>query len=397
MALDGGTVEARCDWAEFDVERCGQLKAMRLGPLPPARGNRFGDDLAAARLGYQLFFDLDVLSPFAVRCASCHQPEHGFTTNVAQPRGRALLARNALSLHNAARTFPHFWDGRADSLWAQALLAIEKPEELGGNRLAIVRGVTTRYRQLYGDAFGVVPDFSDAARFPAEAAPGDERWLSLSAADRALVTSAFVNVGKALEAYVRRLARGPSAFDRFLDGDATALTPRQRAGALQFAKAGCARCHSGPNLSDGLFHRLDVPLPAQEPGRGLAEADRGRVQGRELWLSSEFNALSVDYDVDAGASRSLEGAEHPAVEGAFLTPSLRNVASTGPWGHDGVFVSLDDVVRFHVAGGGPGCVELEPRLLGDLEVDELVGFLESLDGTDPPREWTSWPGAYTPP
>jgi cytochrome c peroxidase len=379
-----------CEWPELTAAQCDDWKRAALGALPAARGNRLGDDEAAAELGYQLFFDLDVLSPGLVRCASCHVPEQGFTTHVAQPRGRALLPRNALSLFNAARTYPHFWDGRVDSLWAQALSAIENPAELGGDRLQVVHGVTTRYPTLYAAAFGAVPDLSG---LPATTAS----WGSLSAADQRRATAVFVNVGKALEAYVRRLARGPAAVDRFLGGDASALSARQRRGFALFASSGCLGCHAGPNLSDGRFHRLDVPLPTDAAGSALAAADRGRSAGLETWLGSEFNALSDWFDRPAGTTPVLEGETTSSGDGFFLTPSLRNVTLTGPWGHDGAFASLESVVRFHLAGGGPGCTELMPRALSDEEVGALVEFFSALEGEAAPARWTSWPGAYVGP
>jgi cytochrome c peroxidase len=383
---DGGTA---CRWPEFSQTECALVKAMALpATLPPARGNRFGDDDAAALLGYQLFFDLDSLSPAVIRCASCHVPEQAFTTHVAQPRGVRLSPRNALSLTNAARTFPHFWDGSADSLWSQALVAIERPEELGGDRLAVVRKVTAAYAPAWTALFGPVPDLST---LPASGKPGDPTWNALSPAEQALVNGLFANVGKALEAYVRKLARGPGAVDRFVGGDDAALTAPQRQGLALFVRSGCVGCHASANFSDQAFHRLDAPLPTDPTLFAAASADRGRSDGLLALQRSEFNALSSFYD---GTLSSLDDALTVPGDGYFLTPSLRNVAATGPWGHAGVFPSLEAVVRFHLGGGGAACQELQAHALSDAEVASLLDFLGALEGDPAPPQWASWPGAY---
>jgi cytochrome c peroxidase len=379
-----------CRWPELTDKECAQVEALALPPLPPARGNLLGDDDDAAALGYQLFFDLDSLSPGAIRCASCHVPEQAFATHDPQPRGLKRSPRNALSLTNAARTFPHFWDGSADSVWSQTLVAIERPQELGGDRLSVVRKVITAYPTAWGKLFGALPDLS---ALPTNGKPGDHAWNALSEADQQRVNSLFANVGKVLEAYVRKLARGPSALDRFIAGETIALTASQRQGLAVFVRAGCVGCHAGPNLSDGAFHRLDAPLSSDPALRATAEPDRGRIDGLLVLRQSEFNVTSPFFD---GEKAPLVDAPPVSGDGYFLTPSLRNVSLTAPYGHAGVFPTLEAVVRFHLAGGGPACDELRPRPLAEAELAALLDFLTALEGEPAPPRWASWPGAYTP-
>lgn len=373
-------------------DECGLWSAVVLPEaLPPSHGNRHADDEAAARLGLELFFDLEALSSANIRCVACHAPERGFTINAPMARGRELLQRNSLALVNAARVYPHFWDGRADSMWSQALLAIENPDEMAGNRLAIVHRLGVTYRAQYEAAFGALPDFTDAARFPPAGRPGTPAWAAMSEPDRHAVTAVFVNVGKALEAYVRRLSSGRSKVDRFILGQSDALQDAAKEGLRVFTRSGCLGCHSGAALSDGRFHALDVPLPADAEARAKSEADRGREQGVEALLLSDFNASSEWYERAPGETLPMVEDVSLARRKGFRTPSLRNVVDTGPYGHNGVFATLDEVVSFHLAGGGPECVELEPRSLTAAERASLLEFLRALKGDPADAPWPYWP------
>lgn len=362
--------------------------------LPAARGNSHADDPNAAKLGFSLFFDLNAISSDNIRCAACHLPEHGFATSDAMAIGIDVVHRNSPAIVDAAWTFPIFWDGRADSLWSQSLFTMENDAEMGGTRLAIVHQVQDRYRAEYEAAFGPMPALDDGSRFPASGKPGSDAWASMTADDQKTVTRIYVNVGKSFEAYMRLMARRRAPFDRFLLGDASAISESAKAGVKDFLDFGCATCHSGPTLTDGGFHRLDLPLPTSAPNRDLAAADTGRAAGLAFIQTSEFNALSSYYEAAPGEIVALPDATTAAaMTGAFRTPSLRNVSDSAPYGHSGVFTTLEDIVRFKLAGGGPASTELTPHVATDQQVADLVAFLQTLRGDDAPLPWSNWPSA----
>ncbi len=361
--------------------------------LPDAKGNNYADDERAADLGFDLFFDLQAIGTLdtPVRCAQCHTPERAFANNVPLPVGVSRSLRNALPLTNAARQYPHFWDGRADSLWSQALITIENEDEVNGSRLAVAHIMADNYRDQYEAIFGPLPDLSDTARFPAQGKPGVAEWDAMAEDDQIAVNRVFANVGKAFEAYVRKIASGRSALDRFILGDSMALSDAAQAGMVVFTRTGCRVCHSGPNFSDGDYHALDLPLPEFAPSREKVEGDRGRGSGLEFVLASEFNSLSQYYDRQPGEEPKEEEDVSPRPDGSFLTPSLRNVGDTAPYGHTGVFGSLEETVRFMLAGGGPNCTELTPHEVSDDDVANLVAFLNALHGATAPLPWSFWP------
>jgi cytochrome c peroxidase len=158
-------------------------------------------------------------------------------------------------------------------------------------------------------------------------------------------------VSRSLASFVRSLLSGDSPFDRFINGDRAALTPQQQSGLQVFrGKANCTACHVGPTFSDERFHNTGV---AWRDGRLLDEG-RSAVTGR----------------VEDG--------------GAFKTPTLREVARTAPYMHDGSVLTLADVVDFYDKGGNANPrvdSELRPLKLAPAEKDSLVAFLNSLNGT----------------
>jgi len=389
-----GAFGQRCLELGLTQSDCDEWNASLLPEaLPPAKGNNYADDERAAKLGFDLFFDLQVIgTPDApVRCAQCHTPERAFANNVALPIGVSRSLRNALPLTNAARQYPHFWDGRADSLWSQALITIENEDEVNGTRLAVAHTIADRYKGQYEDIFGPLPDLADTARFPAQGKPGIPAWDEMAEDDQLAINRVYVNIGKAFEAYDRKIASGRSALDRFILGDLTALSEEAQAGMVVFTRSGCHTCHSGPNLSDGNYYQLDFPLPTFAPARAKVEGDRGRAAGREFMLTSEFNSLSEYYDREPGDEPKLEEDMLIYPDGAFLTPSLRNVGDTAPYGHTGVFGSLKETVQFILAGGGPNGSVLDAQTVTDDDVAHLLAFLNSLHGATAPLPWSFWP------
>ena len=194
-----------------------------LPPLPDDPSNRYADDPAAASLGESIFFDAQFSVNGEVSCSSCHQPELAFTDGLPRGRGIGETPRSTMSVLGAAYAPFLFWDGRKDSLWAQALGPLENALEHGGNRGMYAHVIADHYRGEYEAIFGPLPDLSDAERFPLSAGPVDDpqaraSWNAMTPADRDAVTAIYVNMGKAIEAYERGLLPTDSRFDRFVEG-----------------------------------------------------------------------------------------------------------------------------------------------------------------------------------
>jgi cytochrome c peroxidase len=376
---------------ELDAGECAAVQALLLPPdLPPARGNAHGDDPGAAQLGFAIFYDARFSSNQNLRCATCHPPERRFQDGIPTAKGLGPLPRNTPTLLNAARYTWLFWDGRADSIWAQALTPLENPAEMGFTRLALAHRIAMSYRASYEAVFGPLPALDDLARFPESGAPGDPAFDQMAPADREEVNRLTANVGKAFEAYQRKLATGPAPLDRFLAGDPAALTAAQRRGLIVFVRAGCIGCHAGPLLSDQQFHDLGVPtLPGATP-------DRGRAEGLERLAADPFNAQGPYRD---GPRPEPPSTPTPADVGAFRTQSLRNVARSAPYGHDGRFATLREMVDFHLAGGGRGApgvlgtvdALLQRRALLTADEDDLLSLFDALNGSLPLPPWNDWP------
>lgn len=355
------------------------LQAQRLtADLRPASPtNAYADDAKAALLGQKLFFDKQLSSDGSVACASCHSPDHGFS----DPRpfsvgvGGQLGGRHAMPVTATALQPFVLWDGRADALWQQPLKAMENDKEMNLTRLELARRISTRYPAEYQAIFGDLPNL-DAA--PQQAKPGTLAWAALPVALQTEVDRVAANVGKAIEAYERRLLCDNTRFDQWAAGTLT-LTAAETRGAETFVRAGCANCHSGPAFSDGKFHNVGVP-----------SSDRGRAVGRELLLADPFNGAGAYSDDPAAGQAKLSAVPaETGVEGAFKTPSLRGVAQRTFFGHAAHQQTLGGFVR-DIYRGGRGRGErsatvgtLDPLLqrveVRDGEVADLVAFLHTLD------------------
>lgn len=286
--------------------------------LVEPEGNEFS--LARWELGRRLFFDGDLSRDGTVSCSSCHKPEHGFADDAALSRGvdGQLSLRNAPSLLNRGFGERFMWDGRMATLESQALEPIENPREMA-------LGVEAALERLRADA-------SYAAAFQ-EAYPGG-------------VTRD--NLARALAQFVRHLALGDSPVDRFRSSaHKDPLSADERVGLWVFESKGrCWRCHGGPNFTDEGFHNTGVGVRdgAAEPGRGAITGDA-------------------------------------ADRGRFKTPTLRGVAHSAPYMHDGSLATLADVVEFYRTGGGPN-PDLDPLIepieLSEREAAGLVSLLEAL-------------------
>ena len=362
----------------------------RLSPLPETPPlnptNRVADNPAAAQLGQMFFFDERFSKDATVSCATCHSPFHGFADVEATSLGAGRGTRNAPTLLNAAYNKWQFWDGRADTLWSQALSALEGEAEQAGTRLQYAHLVNRHYAVDYEAVFGPLPELKDTTRFPADGKPGDPVFDNMSEADQRAVNVVFVNIGKAIEAYERLLISRNAPFDQYVAGDKAAITPEAKNGLKIFIGKGvCILCHDTPSFTNDEFHNLGVP-------QGDLPEDLGRFTGISELLANPFNGGGNYSDDTAVASRILNFLEPiPQHKGEFKTPTLRNVALTAPYFHTGEFPTLESVIEFNNAGGTGGNFAgrregtLEPLHLSEQEKHDLVEFLKTLTGESPPE------------
>lgn len=286
-----------------------------------------GPELARAQLGQRLFFEGALARDGDTACASCHAAKHGGGDGQPTSTGvdEQVGRRNAPSVYNASLKFRQFWDGRGEDLDRQALGPLFSPEEMDMDEALVQQRL--RASPSYEEAF--------AAAFPGDPDP-----------------VRATNVSRALAAYMRQLA-WPGRVDRFLAGEESALTALERRGYEDFT-GNCAFCHDGPGVGGQRFEKLgeEQPWPWQ-PGE-----DRGREE-----ITGE-----------------------PGDRLVFVVPSLRHVAQTAPYFHDGSVATLEEAIRLmgkHQLGES-----LSPE-----RVDALAAFLRALDGEIPPALLTSPEGA----
>lgn len=371
-----------------------------LPPLPPDPTNRYADDPAAARLGHRLFYEPRLSADGSIACASCHAYKRGFGDGGTLARGLGPLTRHSMAIWNVAYNEWFFWDGRVDTLWGQALQPLEEPAEHGTTRLGVVHTLHDDpvLCEEYEAAFGALPELDDETRFPPSGGPRDDdragiaAWASMTEDDRHAVSAAFVNVGKALAAYERKLVSRRAPFDIFveglLDSDPEKLAaldePAQRGLALFIGRANCIECHAGPTVSTGSFHSNGVP-----PTDGGELTDAGRFDGVERLKQDDFKAAGPYSDASPEArAAALEKVESLVREqkswGTFKTPTLRNVALSAPYMHEGQLATLEDVLRHYntlehaVFPDGHTDTSLQPLRLTDEELADLKAFLHAL-------------------
>lgn len=359
----------------------------------PSPSNRYADDPRAAALGERLFFDDRMSADGSLSCASCHQPERFFTDGLERAQGVARAGRNTPTVIGAAFQTWFYWDGRRDSLWSQALVPFEAPDEMGSSRSEVVRHVYSDpgYREAYNAVFGAFPEELDETTIPADAGPlGTEdmrqRWASTNPAIRGAINEVYVNLGKAIEAYQRGLPLPRGRFDRFVEamtaekaGAGKILDRDERAGLELFLdadKTHCMRCHNGPWFTNGGFSNIGTGNFAGDT------LDFGRVFGLRSALTDEFNCAGPYSDAspdECAHLRFMSQSAHIPLEGAFKVPGLRNVAGTAPYMHDGRFETLRQVVEYYRnPPETAGAHELVPLDMTDREARQLVAFLESL-------------------
>lgn len=376
-------------WSAEEQRTLRSLTLAAQEPLGADRTNRYADDARAVAFGKRLFFDTRLSGNGQVACATCHVPAKDLQDGTALARGVGTTTRRTMPIAGTARSAWLFWDGRADSQWGQALGPLESPVEHGGTRTQYARVVADAYRAEYEALFGALPSLDGLPRQagPVERAEWRAAWWRIAEARRDSITRVFVNVGKAIGAFERRIEFAASRFDRYVAAELTgrphtpesAFTPDEEAGLRVFVgKGSCINCHNGPLLTDDHFHNTGVPAVASLP------ADSGRATGVRQALAGEFSCTSKWSDAKPEDCEELRFA---ATEGeellrAYKTPSLRNVALRAPFMHAGQLATLEDVVaHYDRAPRAPaGHSELEPLRLSARERAQLVAFLKTLTG-----------------
>ncbi|MCZ6631795.1 MAG: cytochrome-c peroxidase [bacterium] len=292
-------------------------------------------------LGRYLFFDKRLSKDGTVACGTCHQPRSAFTDGQALPTGIGGQKgqRNAPTILNRVYGKTHFYDGRAASLEDQALLPIQSPSELGNTlenvvaTLSAVPGYRTRFKQAFGTE-AITPD----------------------------------RIARAIAAFERSLITGESPFDLFeYGGPEGSMSEAAIRGLTVFRgkKTRCPLCHTGFNYTDEDFHNI---------GLGWDKAD--------LTLYEKTKNPDDIKHIDPGRYALTKDPNH---FGAIKTPTLREVARTAPYMHNGSVKTLEEIVDFYNKGGVPNPFldeKIKPLNLTDAEKEDLVAFLRALSGTN---------------
>jgi cytochrome c peroxidase len=306
------------------------------------------------KLGNKLFLEKKMSSTGLVSCSTCHDPDRAFTDGKVVAEGVSNLKgkRNSPSAMNALFSDLQFWDGRAPSLEEQAKLPILNAVEMGNKTpqdvVTKIRAIEG-YKPLFREAFG-----------------SDE------------IT--YERIAEAIAAFERTLVSKPAAFDKFIAGDKKAISASAQRGWELFNGQGrCTSCHSvNPTqnfFSDNKFHNIGIAAQnhnfTQLAKKALTVVDTGdKNQIDNLAIQSDFSDLG----------RFLVTKSSGDI-GAFKTPTLRNVAATAPYMHDGSLATLWDVVDHYNKGG-----EANPFLDGGItrlgltepQINDLVEFLATL-------------------
>lgn len=380
----------------------------RLHSLPEDPSNQVADNTEAAEFGRLLFFDKRLSVNGEVACATCHDPEKYFTDGKTLATGIGVTSRNSPSIVASAYQPFIFWDGRADSQWAQALGPLENDVEHGGSRMQYVHLIANDpvYRKRYHALFSAIPDLTDTDRFPARAGPGSRdtdteitaAWQAMREQDKKLVSQIYANIGKVIAAYERLMMPAPSRFDHYVqslkDNSSQRLNILSRdevAGLRLFiGKARCIECHNGPLFSNDSFANIGTPTP-----KGKVY-DFGRSRGALEVVKSEFNCNSEYSDAQMHECSELRFIKLVGDDliGAFKVPGLRNTSKTAPYMHAGQLKDLDDVMDHY---NNPPITPFGHNMLTKLELEphqlkQIIAFLHTLDSRiDVENHWLTSP------
>lgn len=350
LAEMDGVVATHREVERFDgfnrLERSMIARFPLVGGPPPDPSNVHGDRPGVAAFGKTLFDD-KLLSPSGeVSCERCHNSDRAFTDgSEVAVGGVGGGVRNTPSILVAGWSRWQLWDGRADSLWMQALLPIEDAKEFGSSRLWVAHRVYDAYKERYEGLFEPLPPLGDIVRFPPSGKPGDAAWASMAPEDQAAVTNVFVHVGKSIAAFERSFRFSPNALDRYATGDLAALNKEEKEGLQAFFQVGCAQCHWGPRLTDDSFHVMRFPS-----GHDDFTPDNGRIDAAQRFDASEFRQDGPWSDAKQPRRRLVSD---PRLLGSFKTPALRGAPVTAPYGHGGSVPTLEMAIELHRVGGRP--------------------------------------------
>jgi cytochrome c peroxidase len=382
-------------------------------------------------------------SPANVSCASCHELGRMGVDVTSVPgnvsAGAGWTDVNALATVNSAYQHLFFSNGRVDSLWALGTVVAESPTTMNGNRLHTAWVIADFYADKYNEIFGPLgqplpmtgPSCTAPPQpFPLQGKPGTkpgcqpgdpaepfgDAWDCMDPVSQDQVTRVLVNWSKALAAFeAARLVSVDSPFDRFINEgpSSTAIGAEAQRGARLFVgKAGCIDCHNTPLFSDQGFHNVgvlqagpSVPTEADCPAGSVCDCVAGTnclpwgaFDGLTKLKTSKWLRSSKWSDAQADQSRLADLAIVPgdALKGAWRTPSLRNVALTAPYMHDGLYQTLEEVVAHYARGGDAGAVgtraaDIKPLALTSEEQAGLVAFLRTLTGAPLPHDVATAP------
>ncbi len=362
-------VPAQAEVAFSDAERAAIL---RFGPWPPPTptdpSNRVSGNAQAIQIGATLFQDPRLSQTSEITCATCHQPNAAFTDRQTVATGMAKGVRNTPSLLNARYSRWFSWAGASDTLWGASIRPIIAEAEMAGaaeHVQAVIAGDKT-LSAPFVQAFG-----ASASDMPAE--------------------QALVSAGKALAAFQETLISARTPFDEFRDALSTkdaaaeAAYPDNAKRGLKFfiGEGRCSLCHLGPTFTNSEFDDIGIPF-FTAPG----QVDKGRYAGIQAFKRSPFTRLGAYSDDPKGAdSLAAIPSRHVALQGrafgSFKVPSLRGVAETAPYMHNGAKATLADVIdhysvmdqeRLHI----DGAAILRPLSLTPQQALDLEAFLRSL-------------------
>lgn len=319
---------------------------------------------AKIELGRQLYFDTRLSADSTVSCASCHNPVEGYTAQTTTGVGirGQRGGRNSPVSFNRILSGPQFWDGRADSLEAQAVGPIQNPIEMGFTHEGVVKrlGEIPVYKQQFDKIFGELTI--------------DRVGQAIAAFERVLVTAPSpYDYGEQLRAFAgldeEDIADDPELSAKYAAAkEAVAAHPMsesaQRGRDIFFTEKGnCTACHVGANLADEKYHNIGIGMDKEQPdlGRGAVTKD----------------------DKDTGG---------------FKTPTVRNAALTAPYMHDGSVATLEEVVEWYDKGGHPNphlSDKIRPLKLTPQEKADLVEFMKACTGPTPTVETSRLPADGT--
>ena len=269
-------------------------------------------DVKKAELGKELFFDSILSIDNTVSCSTCHDLQNGGDDGL--PHSFGVNGQegdiNAPTVYNAVYNFRQQWNGQAKDLKQQAYNPIQNPVEMGNNFKNLINTMNkTPYKEKFETIYkdGVTKD----------------------------------NIADAIAEYEKTLTTPNSPFDRYLRGDKTAITKKQKEGYELFKSRGCIACHHGINIGGNLYNKFGVVRNAKSKRLGRYEVTKKEID-----------------------------------KYYFKVPSLRNISMTAPYLHDGRFQTMDEVVKFM------SLYQLGHFITQD-EVDKIVAFFHSLKGNIP--------------